>query len=266
MAANPHSLRAGGSVRRRKLKNRFMEAAAVLAAAAALAVLGILVGSVLIKGLPALNVDLFTHNPVVFGESGGGLQNAFVGTIMLVVIATAIALPIGILVAIYLNEFASRRVATVIRLGLDVLNGIPSVVIGLFIFGLLVVGHGQSGWAGSIALAVIMLPLIARSSQEVLALVPNSLREAGHALGVSNGGGLVGVIFPPASAASSSAPRSPLRAPRRDCAADLASSIAGDAPTLDPSKPSASVPFAISEYSRRRSRTSTSRRRRPHSC
>jgi phosphate transport system permease protein len=112
--------------------------------------------------------------------------------------ATAIAMPLGILTALYLSEYAGKQATRVIRLALDLLNGMPTVVIGLFFFGLLVVGHHQSGFAGALALAVIMLPLIARATQEVLALVPRGLREAAQALGVSHWRAVRGVILPSA--------------------------------------------------------------------
>ena len=244
------SLRASGRVRRRKRVNRLMEALATLAAVVALGTLGLLVGSVLAKGLPALNLDLFTKNPVVFGESGGGLENAFVGSAILVGLATAIALPFGVLVAIYLNEFARAGLARLIRLALDVLNGVPSVVVGLFIFGLLVVGHGQSGYAGSIALAVIMLPIIARSAQEVLSVVPRSLREASLALGVSRWRTVIGIVLPSSlSGILTATSLAVARAAGETAPLIFTSSIAGNALNTDPGKALASVPFAIFEYS-----------------
>jgi phosphate transport system permease protein len=117
---------------------------------------------------------------------------------VIVAVATAIALPMGILVALYLTEFAGQRSRSAVRLALDLLNGLPTIVVGLFVFGLLVVGHHQSGFAGSFALAIIMLPLIARATQEVLLLVPPSLREAADALGVSRWRTVLGVVLPTA--------------------------------------------------------------------
>ncbi len=113
-------------------------------------------------------------------------------------LATLMALPVGILTALYLTEFAPPRVARAIRLALDLLNGLPTIVVGLFVFGLLVVGHYQSGFAGAFALAIIMLPLIARATQEVLLHVPAMLREAADALGVSHWRAVRGIILPAA--------------------------------------------------------------------
>jgi phosphate transport system permease protein len=200
------TLRATGRGRRRLLVNRAAEAGAVLAASAAIAVLGILVWSVFSRGLHAFSIDFFTKGPAAFGQTGGGIAPAIAGSVLLVAIATAMALPFGILTAIYVSEFASRALAQNIRLWLDVLNGFPSIVIGIFVFALMVktkipllgVGHHQSAFAGGFALAVIMLPLVARSTMEVLALVPNHLREASYALGVSKWQTVVRVILPTA--------------------------------------------------------------------
>ena len=120
------------------------------------------------------------------------------GRRILIAVATAIALPTGVLIALYLTEFAGTRLARLIRLALDLLNGLPTIIIGLFIFGLLVVGSGQSGFAAAIALAIIMLPLIARSAEEVLLLVPRGMREAADALGVSRWRTVRGVVLPSA--------------------------------------------------------------------
>jgi phosphate transport system permease protein len=187
-----------GNLRRRKVINRFAEASATGSALLALAVLGIVVYSVLHRGAPALSFSFLTKNPPIFGGAGGGIAPAIVGTLVIVALATAIAMPLGILIALYLTEFASPGPARAIRLVLDLMNGLPSIVIGLFVFGLLVVGHEQSGFAGSLALAIIMLPLIARGSQEVLLLVPYGLREAADALGVSHVRTVLGVVLPTA--------------------------------------------------------------------
>jgi phosphate transport system permease protein len=185
-------------LRRRRIVNRLMELLAWLAAAIAVAFLGIIVWSVARRGAGQLNLDLFTKPQVPYAVSGvhQGLANAFVGTLVIVGIATAMALPFAILVAIYVNEFASRPVRNGVSLVLDVLNGIPAIVIGFFVFGLLVIGHQQSALAGSFALAVLMLPLVARTTIEVLGLVPASLREASLGLGVPRWRTTLGIVLP----------------------------------------------------------------------
>ncbi len=190
------SLRPTRRVRRRKLVNRLMEVTMLAAALAAVAVLVLMVGSVVARGHAALTTDFFTKTPATFGQTGGGIANSIAGTIVIVACATVFALPVGVLIAVYTSELAPASVRRGVSFVLDVLNGLPSIVIGIFIFGLLVVGHAQSALAAGVALAIIMLPLVARSTQEVLALVPGSLREASFALGVSRWRTVVGVILP----------------------------------------------------------------------
>jgi phosphate transport system permease protein len=245
------TLRAEGLPRRRAV-NRFMEGLAWLAAAIAVGLLGLVVWSVAQRGAGALNLDLITKTPVPFSlvPVKQGLANAFAGTFVIVGIATLMALPVGILVALYLNEFAPPSIRTGVGLALDVLNGVPAIVIGIFVFGLLVVGHGQSGFAGSFALACIMLPLVARATLEVLALVPNSLREASLALGVPRwrttlsivlpqtvGGIVTGTVLAVARVAGETAPLL------------FTSSLAGNRVSWDPSKPLYTVPVKIFELS-----------------
>lgn len=198
------SLRASGRSRRRLAINRLAEAGAVAAAGIAIAALAIVVWSVFSRGVNALTWDFFTRGPVAFGQTGGGIAPALAGTVLLVGLAGLMALPFGMLTAIYVSEFSERRVAQQIRLWLDVLNGFPSIVIGIFIFVVMVatklpvldVGHHQSALAGAAALAIIMLPLVARATMEVLLLVPNHLREASYALGVSKWRTVIGVVLP----------------------------------------------------------------------
>jgi phosphate transport system permease protein len=183
-SASPHPLlETSGNLRRRRAVNRAVELSAWVAALLAVAVLALVIASVTVKGISSISLDFLTANTADFGP--GGIGNAIIGTGILVGLATLMAVPFGILVAIYTSEFAGRRNQSVIRYTLDVLNGVPTIVTGIFIFGLLVAGHQQSGFAGSVALAIVMLPLVARSCHEVLTLVPGSVKEAGLALGAS---------------------------------------------------------------------------------
>ena len=182
--------------RRRKIVNRMMEVVATLAAMVAVAVLVVVVVSVALRGAGALSWDFFSKPQALFGQPGGGIANALIGTALLILLATAMALPVGVLTAIYLTEFAPKRLAVPIQVVIDVLAGLPTIVIGIFVYALLVIGHTQSGVAGAVALAIIMLPLVARATQEVLLLVPATLREASLALGVRRWRTVLGVILP----------------------------------------------------------------------
>jgi phosphate transport system permease protein len=175
-----------------------MEGLAWLAAAIAIGFLVLIVWSVAQRGSSQLNLDLITKTPATgFLTTGaGGLANAFAGTLVIVAIATLMALPTGILVALYLIEFAPPTVRSIVSVALDVLNGVPAIVIGIFVYGLFVLGHGQSGYAASFALACLMLPLVARSTMEVLLLVPTSLREASLALGVARWRTTLSIVLP----------------------------------------------------------------------
>jgi phosphate transport system permease protein len=186
-----------GNLRRRQIKSRIMERSAMGAALLAVAVLGVVIASVAAKGISQLSIDFLTKAPPAgFGEAGGGIAPAIVGSAVIVAFAGVMAVPLGVLIAVYLSEFAKPRSSQGIRLALDLLNGLPSIVIGVFVFGLLVVGHYQTGFAGSFALAIIMLPLIARSTTEVLALVPQAQRDAAQALGISRWRTTLGVVLP----------------------------------------------------------------------
>ena len=186
-------------LRRRRAVNRTMEGVATLAAVAAVVVLAIVIISVFVKGVGAINLDFFIHSEVPFGQTGGGIANAIVGTLVLVVLASVMAIPVGLLIGIHTSEFARPRTAAVVRFALDMLNGVPTIVTGIFIFGLLVVGHQQSGWAGALALAIVMLPIVARSAQEVLRLVPMGLREGALALGATRWRLVFRVVLPTAA-------------------------------------------------------------------
>jgi phosphate transport system permease protein len=187
------------NLRRRRRVDRLMRSASTIAAVFAVVVLGIVIATVVGHGAGALSISFLTQDPVSglsLSNATGGIAPAIIGSALLVVVATVIALPIGVLIAIYLTEFSRPATARPIRMALDLLNGMPSIVIGVFVFGLLVAGHHQSGFAGSFALAIIMIPLLARTTQEMLLLVPKELRDAAHALGVSRWRTIVGIVLP----------------------------------------------------------------------
>ncbi len=190
------SVRSAG-LRRRRIVQLIFAVLATLSALAAVAMLGLVIGSVIVKGASSLSTDFFTQPRGLFGEAGG-LADAIVGSLIIVSIATLIAVPIGVLVAIYLSEFASKSIAIFVRIVLDVMNGIPAIVVGIFVFGVIVVGRGQSALAGAFALSILMVPMVARATQEVLALVPGALREGSLALGVSRWRTVLGVVLPTA--------------------------------------------------------------------
>ena len=240
-------------LQRRKAVNGAMELLAWVAALVAVAILVVVVYSVGRRGWSELNMNLLTKPPIPFSFTNApqGLSNAFAGTLVIVALATLMALPVGILVAIYLNEFAPPSVRNAIGLVIDVLAGVPAIVIGIFVYGLLVVGGGgQSGLKGAFALAILMLPFVARTTMEVLALVPNALREASLGLGIPQwrttlsivlpravGGILTGTVLAVARVAGETAPLL------------FTSSLVGPRTSWDPTHALQTVPVAIFELS-----------------
>ena len=143
-------------------------------------------GYLVYKGIGSLNWAFFTQIPKPSGETGGGMANAIAGSILLLAIASTAGVPIGICAGIYLAEYGRNRLGNLIRFTADVLNGVPSIVIGIVAYSLVVVTTGgYSALAGGVALAIMMIPIIARTTEEMLLLVPNIVREAAYGLGVS---------------------------------------------------------------------------------
>jgi phosphate transport system permease protein len=235
---------------RRRAVNRLAEVGATVAALLAVAVLVLLVASIAVRGAGAINLDFFTKSPALFSGFGtpppSGIANALVGTMIIVGLSVLMALPIGILAAIYLNEFAPRRVANVLTMALDVLNGVPAIVIGIFVFVFIVVGHGQAAWKGSLALAILMLPLVARATQEVLALVPSSLREASLALGAAKWKTTLSIVLPQTiGGIVTGATLATARVAGETAPLLFTTSLYGDSVDTDPRKPLASIPMFI---------------------
>jgi phosphate transport system permease protein len=180
----PHALVRSRSDRRRTSIDRVFRITALLATAICVAPLVAIVVFVVANGLPALNLDLLTRPTRALGL-GGGAAAAILGSLQMVPLASAIAIPIGVLGALYVHEFAGRRSAVVIAFAADVMVGIPSILVGVFAFTVFVLPFGHfNAFAGSAALAIIMVPIVLRTTEESLRLVPGTLREASLALGI----------------------------------------------------------------------------------
>jgi phosphate transport system permease protein len=185
----------------RRIVNHVMSWLTAAAAGAVILPLLLILGFLLWQGASAVNVDFFTHLPKPVGEDGGGMANAIMGSLILVGLAACIGLPIGILGGVYLAESRDRRLPWIARFLADVLSGVPSIVIGIFAYALVVLPMRRfSALAGAVALAVIMLPIVVRTSEEIVRLVPSSLREAALALGVPEWKVVLRVILPTARA------------------------------------------------------------------
>src|SRR4029077_13244044 len=177
----------GGGMRRtsrRKLLSALFVSFCALSVLVALVPLAFVLFFVVSAGIPSLNLDFFTKMPKPVGETGGGMANAIVGTLMVTGLGSLFAVPIGILSGVYMSEYAGTRFAAVARFAADTLNGVPSIVIGVFAYGIAVLPFKQfSALAGGFALGVMMIPIIARTTEELLLLVPESMREGALALG-----------------------------------------------------------------------------------
>jgi phosphate transport system permease protein len=190
---------ASDTARARKVLSALFVGACALCVVLALVPLAFVLFFVVSQGVQSLNVDFFTHNPRPVGEPGGGMANAIVGTLMLTGLAAAMAVPIGILSGVYLAEYRGSRFASAVRFAADTLNGVPSIVIGVFAYAIVVLPFRHfSTLAGGFALGVMMIPIIARTTEELLLLVPNALREGALALGATRARAVFTVIVPAA--------------------------------------------------------------------
>lgn len=188
-------------------KRRQIESAVALSLSTCAAFLGLfwlifILGDVLVHGVSAMKLSLFTEDPAPPGIAGGGLKNAFIGHVLITLCATMIGVPFGVLGGTFLAEYArGRRIARIISILSDIMVSVPSIVIGTFIYAVLVkpVGH-FNGWAGAVALAIIMIPVVLRTTEDMLTLVPWTLREAAFALGAPYYKVIIQVVYRGASA------------------------------------------------------------------
>ncbi|HEX5820005.1 MAG TPA: phosphate ABC transporter permease PstA [Gemmatimonadales bacterium] len=170
----------------RRLKSNVMTVAVMACVVLAVLPLVLILGTLIARGASSLSLDFFTKMPVPAGESGGGVLNAIVGTLLMVGTASLIGVPVGVASGVYAAEYPGSRLTWVVRFVADVLNGTPSIVIGVFAWTWIVASQKHfSGFAGAAALAILMVPMVMRTTEEMIKLVPHSLREAALALGYS---------------------------------------------------------------------------------
>jgi phosphate transport system permease protein len=185
--------------RRRKLVSSMFVAFCAASVLLALVPLAFVLFFVVSQGIQSLNLAFFTHMPTPVGEPGGGMANAIVGSLILVGLGALFAVPTGILSGIYMSEYAGTRFASLVRFAADTLNGVPSIVIGVFVYGIAVLPFKQfSALAGGLALGIMMIPIIARTTEELLLLVPGTMREGALALGATHARAVFTVVVPSA--------------------------------------------------------------------
>ena len=185
--------------RRRRLINTVMTSLTAACAVFATAILVIIISYIAVQGLSSLSIEFLVGTPKLVGEVGG-IGNAIAGSAMMTLLAAVIGLPIGIAAGIYLAEFGSNWFGNTVRFIADTLIGIPSIIIGIFVYTLVVLPMGrQSGLAGGLALAIIMIPIVARTTEEMIRLVPNSMREGALALGAPQWRVAMNIVLPAAA-------------------------------------------------------------------
>lgn len=185
---------------RRKTVNNVMFGITGLFTLIALTILFFILGYITYHGFSSLDFDFLTKLPKPVGEKGGGIANSIVGSFKVVGLAGVIGIPVGVLGAVYLAEFGNNRIGFAIRYAADVVNGLPSIVVGIFAYALVVVPmKGFSALSGGIALSIIMIPLVLRNAEEFIRLVPGSIREAGLALGLPQWKVILRIVIPAAS-------------------------------------------------------------------
>ncbi len=187
---------------RRRAVNRLVSSAAVLSFLLALLPLVAVLGYTVSRGIKRLSPGFLTHSMANIGtlDAGGGVYHSIIGTVQQVLLASLMAIPLGLLVSIYLTEYGRGRLATALRFFIDVMTGVPSIVAGLFVFAfwVLALHRGFSGFAASMSLAILMLPVVVRTAEEMIRLVPDDLREASYALGVPKWRTIVSIVLPTA--------------------------------------------------------------------
>jgi phosphate transport system permease protein len=235
---------------RRRIGQSVVVGLLLLATALAVALLVTILGYVIVRGLPAIDLAFFTERPRPFGEPGGGIGPALLGTALLAAVSGAIAIPIGMAAAIFVVEYRSGRFAAPVRFSAELIAGLPSIVIGVFVWALLVrglVGH-YAAIAGAVALAVIMVPIVARTVEEVLRLVPNSLREAALALGAPRWKVILSIVLPTARAGILTAAILALARSAGETAPLLLTALGNDFFSTDLFRPIAALPLQIYRY------------------
>jgi phosphate transport system permease protein len=239
---------------RRRIVNALATVFITACAVTAVVVLCLILGHVLIQGISALSPDFFTQSPLPPGEVGGGVGPAILGTLEMLLVASLIGVPLGIAAAIFLAEFQQgpSHFARTVSFTIDLIAGLPSIVIGVFVWAWLVrnVVGTYNGFAGGVALAVIMIPIVARTVQETLLLVPDALREASLALGIPRWKTILHVVLPSASAGVITAVVLSMARAGGETAPLLLTALGNQFFNLDLFQPMAALPVQIYQYAR----------------
>jgi phosphate transport system permease protein len=246
------SLLAGGVSAKRRLKDRAFTTFMVVAAALAIIPLALIVSYVIVKGWSALTVNFFTKEPAgTLNPSAGGIVEAFIGTGIMVLIASLIAIPLGLLSAVYLAEYGRGKLAATVRFIAEVLLSTPSIIAGAFIWAVVVVAMGSfSGLAGALSLAFLMWPIITRATEEILRLVPNELREAALALGMPRWKVILRIVIPTAGTGILTAVMLAVARGLGETAPILLTALGNDFINYHPGQPMDAITLRVYAYAR----------------
>lgn len=237
--------------RRRRLKDRAFTYALWACGVLAMLPLLFIVGYVVARGVKALNVDFFTKEPTAPGVPGGGIVQSFIGTGLIVGMATLFSVPLGVLVAVYLSEYGRGKLAAAVRFVAEILLSTPSIVAGAFIWAVVVVALGNfSAFAGALALTVLMWPIIARATEEILRLVPQELREGALALGLPRWKVILRIVVPTAGAGIATAVMLAVARGLGETAPILLTALGNDFVNVHPMQPTDAVPLRVYSYAR----------------
>jgi phosphate transport system permease protein len=233
----------------RRLSNGFATLAAVSATLLVLAPLFAIFGYLVYKGIGSINLAFLTHTPQPVGEPGGGMANAIVGSATILGIGSLIGVPLGIGAGIYLSEYGTSRYSDVVRFTADVLNGVPSIVIGIAVYALVVLRQGHfSAFAGGIALGIMMVPTIARTTEEMLLMVPKNIREAALGLGIPQWRSTVSIALRTAASGVITGVMLAFARVAGETAPLLFTAFGNQYWSLNPNQPIAALPLQIFTY------------------
>lgn len=234
---------------RRKIAGKAMFGLTALCTAITVSALFFILGYLIWHGFRSINLAFFTQLPKPPGEVGGGMANAIAGSVELIAIAAFIGVPVGFLAGVYLSEFAGQKNAFLVRYAADILNGVPSIVVGIFAYALVVVPLGHfSIFAGGVALAIIFIPIAVRTTEQFLQSVPQSQREAAFALGAPKWKTIATVVAPAASGALATGMLLAVARVAGETAPLLFTSFSNQFWNLNPNQPAASLPVMIFTY------------------
>jgi len=240
--------------KRRKMIQKVMFFFSVASAFIGIAFLFLILGYVIYKGAGGINIDFFTKLPTPVGVPGGGMANALIGSFYLVGLASLFSIPVGILTGVYLSEFGRGLFASAVRFMAETLTGVPSIIIGIFAYSVVVISMGRfSAFAGAFALSILMLPIITKSTEEILRMVPESLREASLALGIPRWKTILKVVLSTAKSGIITGIMLAIARVGGEAAPLLFTAFGNSYMSLRPDQPIASLPvqlyvYAISPY------------------